>query len=208
MEIRVLVVDPQEIFRAGLKSLLADTGIRVVGETADMEEAKWLAEKTLPHILLLELENSALDTLDFLYHFRLSFPQVRVVVCTHSDNPTYMLRSASLGVKDYIPKTLSARSLYSTLQNVYYGTNISENPRWTHLLNSRHVRPRSTSTTLTKREEQVLRLIVLGQSNKEIAKTLHLSADTVKEHIHHLFQKISVRDRTQAAVWAVRKGFA
>ncbi|MDO4583406.1 MAG: response regulator transcription factor [Planctomycetia bacterium] len=208
MEIRVLVVDPQEIFRAGLKSLLADTGIRVVGETADVEEAKWLAEKTLPHILLLELENSALDTLDFLYHFRLSFPQVRVVVCTHSDNPTYMLRSAALGVKDYIPKTLSAKSLQSTLQNVYYGTNISENPHWTYLLNSRHARSRSASTTLTKREEQVLRLIVLGQSNKEIAKTLHLSADTVKEHIHHLFQKISVRDRTQAAVWAVRKGFA
>lgn len=208
MEIRVLVVDPQEVFRAGLKSLLADTGIRVVAETADAEEVNSLVQQTSPHILLLELQNPAFDTLDFLYHFRLTFPQVRVVICTYSDNPTYMLRSAALGVKDYIPKALSGKRLQSTLQNVYYGTNISENPQWTHLLNSRHVHLRSAPSTLTKREEQVLRLIVLGQSNKEIAKTLHLSADTVKEHIHHLFQKISVRDRTQAAVWAVRKGLA
>lgn len=208
MEIRVLIVDPQEIFRAGLKSLLADTGIRVVGETADVEEAKSLVKKTSPHILLLELQNNSFDTLDFLYDFRILFPQVRVVICTHSDNLTYMLRSAALGVKDYIYKTISSKSLQYTLQNVYYGTNISENPQWTHLLNSRQVHSSTAFSTLTKREEQVLRLIVLGQSNKEIAKTLHLSADTVKEHIHHLFQKISVRDRTQAAVWAVRKGFA
>ena len=112
------------------------------------------------------------------------------------------------GVKDYILKSISAQKLMTSLQNVYYGTNHSENPEWIRMQNARSLKEvLEAPASLTSREEQVLQHIVLGMSNKEIAKALQISTETVKDHIHRIFQKLGVQDRTQAAVWAVQRKF-
>ena len=208
MEIRLLLIDNEEIFRVGIRSVLTDTEFHVVGMASTVSEAMDIAASEHPDIAILEIQNQQIDGLEFLRQFRIAFPDVKVVILTHSDNVGYMERAAVLGVRDYLFKTMAVTQLYNALKNVYYNTNVSENQAWMAVLSGQSRRPDGMFKPLTPREEEVLQQLVAGKSNKEIARVLHVSADTVKEHLQHIFRKIAVSDRTQAAVWAVRKGLA
>ena len=210
MEIRVFLIDDQEIFRAGVRSILADTEIHVVGQAAQAFDAMHQISELKPDIVVLELANEHFDGLEFLRQFRLAFPQIKVVIFTRSENTSSMTRAAKLCVRDYLFKTVSTEQFQNALKNVYYGTNISENEVWMKVLTARESSSRrgKVARPLTSREEEILRFVVNGLSNKEIATTLGLSPDTVKEHLQHIFRKIGVNTRTQAVVWAIRKGVA
>ncbi|MDO4575387.1 MAG: response regulator transcription factor [Planctomycetia bacterium] len=209
MEIRLFLIDDQEILRAGVKAVFADTVIHVVGEAKTADEAFERMARTRPDVVLWDIQGTRWNGTEFLSELRHRFPKIKVVVYTTANNPVYMAQAAAYGVKDYVLKTASTEQLRRILQNVYYGTNVSENEDWTRVLNTRQTRGNlREKTRLTDREEQVLRLLVLGLSNKEIARSLRVMPDTVKEHLQNIFHKLSVADRTQAAVWAVRKGIA
>lgn len=207
MDIKVLLIDDQEISQAGVRTLLVDTSVRCVGVTSDPDEAMRLAEEKRPDIVLFDVQAESFSGLNFLYQFRLRFPMSRVIVLTATNSPVHLTQSATLGVKDFLLKSISAHRLISTIQNVYYGTHVSANEAWNRVLKSQSSHGfREESQRLTPREEQVLRHIVLGLSNKEIAKALQISTETVKDHVQHILHKLGAKDRTQAAVWAVRKG--
>jgi DNA-binding NarL/FixJ family response regulator len=126
------------------------------------------------------------------------------------DNPTYVARAAALGAAGYLVKSASRDEIIAAIRQTAAGESL-----WTRDAvrraggSSTHGRAGGdVETALTRREAEVLKQLALGLSNKEIAQALDISYETVKEHVQHILRKLGVADRTQAAVWAVRKGLA
>ncbi len=201
-------VDDEDITRAGIRSLLADSALHLVGSANNVQDALKQAEERYPDILVFNIQTKAFDGVRFLSQYRQQFPKQKVVVLTHSNDPYFLVQAAGLGVRDYVLTSVSAMSFILTVQNIYYNTGTSQNTAWNDVLAMQNTQGfLEMRLKLTRREEEVLRHLALGASNKEIALQLGVSAETVKEHIQRVFQKIGVHGRTEAAVWAVRKGF-
>ncbi|MEN6556576.1 MAG: response regulator transcription factor, partial [Thermoguttaceae bacterium] len=132
----------------------------------------------------------------------------RVIMLSTYDNPTYIARAVALGASDYVLKGSSREDLIATITSVAAGEAPSRSGELKKVAGTMKVRQAvdDDDVPLTQRETQVLRHVALGLSNKEIGKSLEISVETVKEHVQNILRKIAVTDRTQAAVWAVRKG--
>lgn len=210
MSIRLLIADDHEVVRKGLVSLLDGTDIEVVAEASSGTEAVDMACEHRPDVVLLDIRMPNDDGLTALEKIRDELPETHVVVLSTYDNPTYIARAITLGASDYLLKGSTREQLISSINASASG----ETARRSEEL--RRVAGAMRTTTmlmdedvpLTQRETQVLRHIALGLSNKEIGRSLGISVETVKEHVQNILRKISATDRTQAAVWAVRKGLA
>ena len=206
-KIRLLIADDHEIVRSGLKSMLADTEIKVVAEVASGQEAvKYVLENPVD-VVLLDVRMSDGDGLNSLGRIKLDKPDLRILMFSFSDNPTYIARAVALGANGYLLKVCTRDELLHAIRTVAAGENL-----WTRdelrRVSGALATPRLTAdveVALTQRESGVLRQLARGLTNKQIADALHISYETVKEHVQHILRKIGVTDRTQAAVWAVRK---
>jgi len=148
------------------------------------------------------------DGLVTLERLRTQVPDSRVVMLSAFDNPTYVARAVVWGASDYLLKGSSRENLIAAIEAAAAGASPSdfgEIRRMADTLQSRR-KVDEADVPLTQREIQVLRHLALGLSNKEIARSLQISIETVKEHVQNILRKIAAKDRTQAAVWAVRKG--
>jgi DNA-binding NarL/FixJ family response regulator len=211
MSIRLLIADDHEVVRAGLKSLLADErDLQIVAEAANGEDAVRLALRHRPQVVLMDVRMAGGDGLAALGRLREELPDVPVVMFSSYDNPTYVARAVALGAAGYLVKNASKDEIVSAVRLAAAGESLWAREglrRATHA----QLAPRvgvEVDASLTKRENEVLRQLALGLSNKEIAQALDISYETVKEHVQHILRKLGVADRTQAAVWAVRKGLA
>ena len=208
MSVRLLVVDDHEVIRTGLKSLLAGSDIEVVAEAATGKEAIEQAERSRPDVILLDIRMPDGDGLAALEKLRGVVPDSRVVMLSTYDNPTYVARAVALGASDYVLKGASREDLIATIMAAAVGESPSRAGELRRVASAMKVRQviDDDEVPLTQRETQVLRHVALGLSNKEIGRSLEISVETVKEHVQNILRKIAVSDRTQAAVWAVRKG--
>jgi len=207
MSVRLLIADDHEVIRKGLASLLAGSDIEIVAEAATGKETVKLAEKHKPDVVLLDIRMPDGDGLSTLEKLRSKVPDSAVVMLSTYDNPTYVARSVALGAADYVLKGSSREDLITTLQAAAAGespSRVGELRRVAAAMKLRQVVD-DDEVPLTQRETQVLRHVALGLSNKEIGRSLEISVETVKEHVQNILRKIAVSDRTQAAVWAVRK---
>ena len=208
MSISLLVVDDHEVIRIGLASLLAGTEIEIVAEAANGKEALEQAEQQKPDVILLDIRMPDGDGLSTLSKLRAAVPESKIVMLSTYDNPTYIARAVALGANDYVLKGSPRESLIATITAAAAGDSPCPAGELRRIAATMATRKAidDEDVPLTQRETQVLRHVALGLSNKEIAKSLEISVETVKEHVQNLMRKIDVRDRTQAAVWAVRKG--
>ena len=208
MSVRLLVADDHEVIRTGLRSLFAGTDIEIVAEAASGGEALKQAQKVKPDVILLDIRMPDGDGLAALEKLRSKVPESRVVMLSTYDNPTYVARAVALGACDYVLKGSSREDIVSTIQAAAAGQSPSRCGELKKIAAAMKVRQvvDDDDVPLTQRETQVLRHVALGLSNKEIARSLEISVETVKEHVQNILRKITVTDRTQAAVWAVRKG--
>ena len=207
MSIRMLICDDHEVIRTGLASLLAGTDIQIVAEAANGKDALRIAQKDKPDVILLDIRMPDGDGLSTLEKLRAKVPESKVVMLSTYDNPTYIARAVALGASDYVLKGSSRENLIATIVAAAAGESPSRCGELKKIANTMKVRQViDDDVPLTQRETQVLRHVALGLSNKEIGKSLEISVETVKEHVQNILRKIAVSDRTQAAVWAVRKG--
>lgn len=210
MAVRCLVADDHEVVRSGMVSMLKGTDIEIVGQAASGDEAVRMARELKPDVISLDIRMDNGDGLTALEQIRNEMPDARVMILSTFDNPTYLARAHALGAKEYVLKGTTKQQLVDSLKAVAEGR---DPPNYGHMqrvasqMATRQKQPDS-EIPLTQRETQVLRHLALGLSNKEIAQSLQISIETVKEHVQHLLRKMGVNDRTQAAVWAVRKGLA
>ena len=207
MAIRVLVADDHEILRSGLKAMFEGTDIKVAAEASLGKDALRLASEKDVDVVILDVRMADLDGLNVLGRLKLDHPQLPVLMLSTYDNPTYVARAVALGAAGYLLKGSDGDAIVAAVRKAATGQNIwtrEELRRVTGALAT----PRMASEVevpLTQRESEVLRQLALGLTNKEIAQALSISYETVKEHVQHILRKIGVTDRTQAAVWAVRK---
>ena len=182
--------------------------IKIVAEAASGEEAMQMARKHRPQVVLLDIRMPQSDGLATLEQLRSEMPETKVVVLSTYDNPTYVARAVALGASDYVLKGSSRQDLITAITAAAKGESPSKAGELHRVAGAMATRQATgdDDVSLTNRETQVLRHMALGLSNKEIGRSLTISIETVKEHVQNILRKISVSDRTQAAVWAVRKG--
>jgi DNA-binding NarL/FixJ family response regulator len=208
MTIKLLIADDHEAVRAGLKAILQGTDIKIVGEATSGDAAVRLALKLKPNVVMLDVRMSDGDGLVALGRIKMERPEMPVLMFSGFDNPTYVARAVALGANGYLLKNTTKDKIIDAIRKVVKGDSIwarEELRRVTGALAT----PRLASDVdvpLTKRESEVLKQLAKGLTNKQIADELDISYETVKEHVQHILRKIGVTDRTQAAVWSVRKG--
>lgn len=206
-KIRLLIADDHEVVRSGLKSMLAGTEVKIAGEVSTGAAAVKYALENEVDVALLDIRMPDGDGLTSLGRIKLDKPNLPILILSTFDNPTYVARAVALGAAGYLLKGCTRDELLTAIRTAATGENTwtrEELRRVTGALAT----PRLTADVevpLTQRESEVLRQLAYGLTNKEIANTLHISYETVKEHVQHILRKIGVSDRTQAAVWAVRK---
>jgi DNA-binding NarL/FixJ family response regulator len=207
VSIRLLVADDHELVRAGLKSLFLGSEIKIIAEASGGAAAVKLALKHRPDVVLMDVRMPDGDGLAALGRIKLDRPEIPIVMYSGFDNPTYVARAVALGAAGYVLKSASKEKLLGVIRKAALRENSwsrEELRRVTGALAT----PRlvaDVEVPLTQRESEVLRQLAQGLTNKEIAHVLKISYETVKEHVQHVLRKIGVTDRTQAAVWAVRR---
>jgi DNA-binding NarL/FixJ family response regulator len=230
--VRVLVVDDQRLMRDGLASLLAmQEVIEVVGTAANGQEALEQAVALHPDVILMDVRMPVMDGVVATERVRREVPSCRILMLTTFDDDEYIIESLRAGASGYLLKDLPAPNLASAVQAVYKGIyqldpavagkvigSFSHPQTFDSAKQSVSVSSSSSSTMnkagtpppqsadLTEREVEVLRLIALGATNREIAEQLVLSEGTVKNHISNILSRLGLRDRTQAAIYARDKG--
>jgi len=207
MGIKLLIVDDHEIVLMGLRVAVQGTEITIVGETANAAETLKAVNLRVPDVVLMDVRMEGGDGLNTLGRLKLDYIDLPIVIFSGYDNPTYIARAVALGAAGFVLKNATKEKLLEVIRKAASGESAwtrEELRRVTGALAA----PRLSGdieVPLTQRESEVLRQMALGLTNKEIAKMLLISYETVKEHVQHILRKIGVTDRTQAAVWAVRK---
>jgi len=209
-KIRLLVADDHEMVRCGVKALLAGTEVEVVAEASTGQTAIKLALEKDVDLMLLDIRMLDSDGLAALGRIKLDKPALPVLLFSAFDNSTNVARAIALGASGFLLKGCTRDELLTTIRMAAAGENAWSKEK----LHSASCSLRSSGPAgsfevfFTKREGEVLRQMARGLTNNQIAVEMKISYETIKEHIQHIFPKIGVRDRTQAAVWAVRNGLA
>ena len=207
MPTRLLIIHPREMIRLGLLSVLeGQAGFKVVGQGSSGKEALKLTKQKAPDLILLYDQLDDHDSFESAKKLIESNTDLKIVMIGIQPNPTYMARAAAAGVHDYLFEGSSPKEVIQTIRNALAGRPPSPSTSYEKVLASMKDRSSNPSVELTPRELQVLRHIGYGLSNEEIANSLEISVETVKEHVQNILRKMGVQDRTQAAVWAVKQG--
>jgi DNA-binding NarL/FixJ family response regulator len=207
--IRVLVVDDQRLIRESIASLLdIQPGIRVVGTAGDGRESIDKILALAPDVVLMDVRMPGMDGLDAVTIVSQRAPDCRVIMLTTFDDEEYVVRALQAGTSGYLLKDRPAQELAAAVRLAHAGV-VQFDPAATARLTAALGRtsPPQTSAELsgpelTAREIDVLRLVAIGSTNREIAQRLYLSEGTVKNHVSRILGRLGLRDRTQAAIYA------
>ncbi len=215
--ISVLMVEDHKLMRVGLKSLFDETGeIKVIAEAETGKEAIDKARLLSPDVILMDIGLPDMSGIDVIRKILNENPNYKIMVLTSHKNEKDVLESLSAGVLAYVLKDINTEFLVTIIKSVNLGA-IWIDSQVVPLIREKSgcfIPQRQTSRAvfraqhgnLTEREYEVLKLVVAGQSNAEIAKTLTISEHTAKAHVCNIIQKLVVDDRTQAAVKAIKEG--
>ncbi len=204
MTISVLVVDDHPVMRGGIVSLLTpEADIDVVGEAGDGDEAGRLALDLRPDVTLMDLRMPVLDGVGAITRIRNDWPEAKVVVLTTYDTDEAIVRAIEAGASGYLLKDAPPDELLDAIRQAASGETVLAAPVARRLVE--RVRDPEAGA-LSQRELQVLREVAAGNTNADIASTLHISQATVKTHLLHIYDKLGVNDRAAAVARAYQSG--
>lgn len=215
MSLRLLLADDHPIVREGLTRVLTEQGFSIVGEAADGYEAVSLALEHRPDVIVMDIGMPELDGLEATRRILAERPSARILILTTHDDETMVEAARSAGARAYVVKRATVRQISDAVRTLARGETMFQNgdkePPSSGSARVRHLdRHFSTKVpadpVLTRREAEVLQLFANGQSTVEVAKNLSISQKTVKNHLTSIYQKLDVRDRTEAVLLAVRMG--
>jgi DNA-binding NarL/FixJ family response regulator len=211
-ELRVLLVDDHDLFRTGLKNLLAEQGLKVAGEAASGDVALRLVGELAPDVVIMDLNMPGISGVDTIREITASAPLARVVVLTISDDDADVVNAVMAGACGYLLKDASVDQLIAGIRAAAAGESLISPQIAAKMLQLLRAQRSDTDAAetiraeLSDREIQVLKLIANGKDNAEIARQLFISPKTVKNHISNILMKLQIENRIQAAVYAVRSG--
>jgi len=208
----VLLVDDHDLFRSGLRSLLEEQGLQVVGEADNGREALRLVGELAPDVVVMDLKMPGLTGVETTRQVTSIAPRTRVVVLTISADDDDVMDAVVAGACGYLLKDSSIDTLIAGIRAAASGESLISPQIATKVLQQLRAQTADTTaaktirTELSERELEVLRLIANGKDNAEIARELFISPKTVKNHISNILMKLQIENRIQAAVYAVRSG--
>jgi DNA-binding NarL/FixJ family response regulator len=210
--LRVLLVDDHDLFRTGLRNLLEEQTVQVVGEAADGAQAIRMVRELAPDVVVMDLNMPGMSGVEATRQVTTLAPLTRVVVLTISDQDDDVMNAILAGACGYLMKDSSIQDLMQGIKAASVGESLIS----PHIAAKVLQRMRATGTNeadaamiraeLSDREIEVLKLIANGKDNAQIAADLHISPKTVKNHISNILMKLQIDNRIQAAVYAVRSG--
>lgn len=206
MPFRVFLVDDHPLVGKGLAALFGGSDFSLVGQSLRSADAVKRIIEAEPNLVILDARLGDGDGLSVLARLKTDRPQLAAVLFSAYDNPALMARAVALGAAGFLLKTIQRESLLESLARVARGESLWSREEMRRASGALSIAAPKVDleASLTKREDEVLMLLARGGTNKQIAESLQISYETVKEHVQHLLQKIGVTDRTQAAIWAVR----
>lgn len=216
-DLRVLIADDHDLFRQGLRGLLEEQGVVVVGEASRGDEAVRCVGDLAPDVVVMDLNMPVLDGVHATREIVATSPLTRVVVLTVSDQEEDVMDAILAGACGYLLKDASIEQLVTGIRAAAVGESLVSPHIAAKVLQRLRTGPADASTTpgpeaeairaeLSDREIEVLKLVAAGLENAEIALKLHISPKTVKNHLSNIFMKLQFENRIQAAVYAVRSG--
>ncbi|KJE23748.1 two component transcriptional regulator, LuxR family [Frankia torreyi] len=211
--IRVLIVDDHALFRRGLEMVLGqEVDIEVVGEAADGSEAVTMAKEMAPDIVLMDVRMPRRGGIDATSAIKEAVPSAKIVMLTISDEEADLYDAIKAGAMGYLLKEISIDEVAADIRAVYGGQSLISPSMASKLLSefaamikNKDDRPQLPTPRLTDREMEVLRLVAKGMNNRDIAKQLYISENTVKNHIRNILEKLQLHSRMEAVVYAVRE---
>ncbi len=211
-KISLLIADDHTMVRTGLRSMLSESRIEVVGEAGNGREAFEMAKRLKPDVVLMDIRMPEVDGILALEMMKAEKLNSRVIMVTTYRSTSYLLRSLSAGAAGFVLKDISREELLAAVYSVVEGTSLVDSQFLQDVLRHLESEEKSAQSAedllepLTAREMDILRLMVEGLTNQAIGDVLGLSAGTVKGYAQTVMHKLGTNDRTQAAVKAIRRG--
>ncbi|MFZ3062188.1 MAG: response regulator transcription factor [Actinomycetota bacterium] len=210
----MLLADDHTILREGIRLLLErEPDLEVVGEAADGEETVEKTRECLPDVVVIDIGMPKMNGLEATRQIKKENPHIGVLVLTIYEDDEYVFNVLKAGATGYLVKKAAGSELTNAIRAVHHGELLLSPSIAKRLVDNYLQEPRKKEKEiktfcngLTNREIEILKLIAQGATNKEIAKKLYLSIKTIETHRTNIFRKLDIHDRTQAAVYAVRKG--
>jgi DNA-binding NarL/FixJ family response regulator len=215
--INLILADDHAVVRAGTRQLLErQPDLRVVGEAADGEEAVRLAKELKPHVVVMDVRMPKMSGVEATRRIKQELPEVAVLVLTAHDDDEYVFALLQAGANGYLLKTAEMEELVKAIRAVAAGQSALD-PVITGKVVAQFASGRSLPDVLanvkdeyeglTEREMEILRLVGKGLTNKDIGQKLYISDRTVQAHLSNIFSKLGVNSRTEAVMYAVRRGW-
>ncbi|MEO1464683.1 MAG: response regulator transcription factor [Cyanobacteria bacterium J06629_2] len=204
--IKLLLVDDQDIFRQGLATLLAtEVDLEIIGQANNGQMAIALTEKLQPDVILMDIQMPICDGVSATREICRRYPWMRILVLTIFDDDEYIGKSLQAGAKGYLLKRKPTEEMAMAIRAVNHGyAQLSPEivPKVFAQIKTTNLADSQKLEMLSPRELEVLRLVGQGKNNREISATLHLSIGTIKNYITQILNKLEMRDRIAAALWA------
>ena len=212
--IKLVIIDDHPVFREGLRQCLeARKGLKLLAAVAG-GDAMWQAFETHgpPHIVLMDIEMPGVNGIELTQQLRQRYPDVRVIMLTAFSDTERVFAALKAGAVGYLLKNVSPDEVRATVERAATGEPLLSGEIAGRVLQEfererEEARDRAQLSALTDREEEILRLLATGESNRAIGERLFISQQTVKNHVASIFRKLQVNDRTKAALLALKLGF-
>jgi DNA-binding NarL/FixJ family response regulator len=207
--VRVLIADDQTLFRAGLARLLdEDPRVQIIGQAVDGADVIKRAAALKPDVVLMDVKMPNVDGIEATRKIVSEHPETKVLVLTTFDADSYVLQALRAGASGYVLKDSQPTAIISSILAVMSGERVMASAVANRVLDmvTGTTTPKEFYDGLTAREVEIIKLLAVGQANKQIAYKLHISEKTVRNHVSHMYEKLNIYDRSQAVLYAVRKG--
>jgi DNA-binding NarL/FixJ family response regulator len=211
--VRVLIVDDDDLMRAGLRGVLtSDDAIELVGEANDGREAAYRVRLLNPDVVLMDVRMPDLDGISATRELTASYPEVKVVILTTFEQDDYIFGALSAGASGFLLKRTRAEELIAAIHTIAAGDSLLSPSVTSRVVERMAGQPQPDAARdarleeLTPRETQVLELVARGRSNAEISADLVIEESTVKTHVKRILAKLDARDRVQAVIFAYESG--
>ncbi len=211
--VRIVIADDHELFRRGLRMVLdEEPGIEVVGEAGDGEEAVDLVLETVPDVVVMDVRMPVLSGIEATERIKTDLPTTKILMLTISDEEDDLYEAIKAGANGYLLKEISIDEIGNAVRSVHGGQSLISPSMASKLLNEfaamvkkEEEKQQVPAPRLTPREMEVLEHVAKGMNNREIAKALFISENTVKNHVRNILEKLHLHSRMEAVVYAVRE---
>ena len=203
----MLIADDQTLFRSGLAALLdKDPRVIVVGQAANGEEAVRMVDELKPDLVLMDLKMPGMEGVEATRLIHAKHPQVAVVILSSFSGDGHLIQALEAGASGYVLKDTNVATIVNSILAIAGGARVMSGAIADRLLGMVSSKPRESYDGLTAREVEILKLVAIGLANKQIAYRLKVSEKTVRNHISNMYEKLGIQGRSQAVIYAAKKG--